>query len=254
MSTYFGSAADSHQHSLEILNSIRVYDEFLESIKTFVDLGCGTGEDLRWWATLETNEESPKPLNIQCTGVDILDSLPMAHDYHNVIYQKTNFEDIIHTPAAGKFDVLWCHDAFQYVINPIQTLSNWWEITSDGGMLVLSVPQSTNVQHKQLAFTQESGSYYHHTLVSLIHQLSVAGWDCHAGFFQKRPQDLWINVVVYKSQHKPMDPRNVNWHDLSALKLLPESAENSVFKRGYLDQRDLVLPWIDQSISSLAQQ
>jgi hypothetical protein len=50
-----------------------------------------------------------------------------------------------------------------------------------------------------------------------------------------------------------MDPRTTDWHALSEMGLLPESAERSVYAHGELDQRDLVLPWINHSLSWLGQ-
>jgi hypothetical protein len=84
--------------------------------------------------------------------------------------------------------------------------------------------------------------------------LAVSGWDCKSGFFKKNQQDAWLHAVVYKSQHAPMNPKITDWHHLSQLKLLPESAEKSVYAHGELDQRDLIVPWLDQSLSWLGQQ
>ena len=47
----FKSDTDSHQHSLETLNLIANYDDFMDSITTICDMGCGVGLDLAWWAT-----------------------------------------------------------------------------------------------------------------------------------------------------------------------------------------------------------
>jgi len=69
----FANAEASHQHSLETLNMLQEYDEFMESIGTLIDLGCGSGLDTEWWATRVTREDNPRPLNIQCTGVDQID-------------------------------------------------------------------------------------------------------------------------------------------------------------------------------------
>jgi hypothetical protein len=91
-------------------------------------------------------------------------------------------------------------------------------------------------------------------MVGLIHMLSVSGWNCHSGFFLKRPQDNWLHAVVYKSEVGPQDPRTTTWHDLSALKLLPETAEKSVYAHNVLRQEDLILPWLDQSLTWLGQQ
>ena len=239
--------------SLEILNALYEYDDFMSSISTLVDLGCGSGHDLEWWATRTTRDESPIPLNIKCVGVDLQNQLNSVKRYANVTYQQTNFEDTIHTPAKKLFDILWCFDAFQYCINPIETLKKWRTIASTGAMLVVSVPDTTVIKHRQIAFTQESGCYYHHTMVSLIHMLAVTGWDCRAGFFLKRPNDLWTHAVVYKSEHDPVNPATTTWHQLSEMKLLPESAERSIYAHGHLRQQDLIVPWLDHSLSAMGQ-
>ena len=249
----FRNADESHQHSLQILNQLGNYEDFMLSIKNLADIGCGSGKDLEWWATRTASDDRATPLNISCQGIDILDNLAVAKKYPNITYQRADFETTLHTPP-DKFDVLWCHDTFQYAVNPIQTLINWRTITSDGAMLALAVPQTTNVRHKDLDFSQKDGCYYHHTIVSLIHMLALTGWDCRAGFFKVDPIDNWIYAVVYKSSQEPKDLKTARWYDLADAKLLPESAEKSVMSRGFLHQRDLVLPWLDKSLQWLGAQ
>lgn len=239
--------------SLSILNSLYEYDDFMSSIGTLVDLGCGDGHDLNWWATATTRDENPIPLNIRCIGVDLQDRLGKIKKLPNVSYQLANFEETIHAPSKSLFDVLWCFDAFQYCINPIETLKKWRTIASEGSMLVISVPDTLTIKHRQLAFAQQDGCYYHHTMVSLIHMLALTGWNCNTGFFQKRVNDPWTHAIVYKSEYEPMDPRTTTWHQLSEMKLLPESAERSVYAHGYLRQQDLIVPWIDHSLAIMSQ-
>jgi SAM-dependent methyltransferase len=239
--------------SLDILNALQEYDEFMESIGTLVDLGCGDGADTEWWATRTTRDDVLKPLDIECIAVDRIDQLFAPRKYKNVSYQRTDFEKNITPPGDKKFDVLWCHDAFQYCIDPIDTLSQWRDITSDGGMLVIAVPATIMIHHQQLAYTQQSGCYYHHTMISLIHMLALTGWDCASGFFLQKPTDPWIRAIVYKSEHKPLDPKTTNWHQLRELNLLPSSAAESVHAHNYLRQQDLVLPWLDHSLMWLGQ-
>jgi hypothetical protein len=247
----FANAEQSHQHSLETLNMLQEYDEFMESIGTLIDIGCGSGLDTEWWATRMTREDNPRPLNIQCTGVDTIEQSFAPRQYTNVSYQCANFETAIATPPGRKFDVLWCHDAFQYAIDPIGTLSRWRDIASDGAMLVLMIPETQRIHHKKLMFTQSTGCYYHYSIVSLIHMLAVTGWDCRAGFFKKNPTDSWIHAIVYKSEHTPMDPRTTTWYQLSEQGLLPESADASVMAHGELQQQELLLPWLDHSLTWL---
>lgn len=249
----FNSFQESHQHSLETLELLYEYDDFMESVGTVIDIGCGSeGLDIEWWATRTTRDEEKLPLNIDCTGIDLVERCASAR-LPNVRYQRQDFE-IIETPKKRKYDVLWCHDSFQYSINPLLTLARWWEIASDNGMLVIIVPQTTNLVYNKREFEQFNGAYFHYTMPNLIHMLAVNGWDCHEGHFLKRPDDPWLYAIAYKSQHAPMDPKTTTWYDLMDKKLLPESAEKSIMRWGHLKQNDLVLTWLDKSITWLGKQ
>jgi len=252
--TTFRNDEERHQHSLQTLNTLFEYDDFMASIATLVDLGCGTGLDLEWWATRTTRDDVPEPLNIKCTGIDIINAPSVFRKYSNITYQKCDFEDHEKTLPDAKFDVLWCHDAFQYCINPIKTLGKWYNLAEDGGMLILSVPQTTNMDIRQMSFIQPDGCYYHHTVVSLMHMLALNGWDCNTGFFLKRPNDDFIHAIAYKSSHPPMDPRTTTWLDLAKKDLLPESAVASIQRHNIVMQQELVLQWIDKSLSWMGQQ
>lgn len=249
----FRNSEESHQHSLKTLNQLYEYDDFMMSIKTVADLGCGTGEDLEWWATRTLRGDPNVQLKIKCQGIDILGRLPIAAKYPNITYQRTDFEGNIHA-STGEFDILWCHDAFQYATNPFQTLSNWRDISSAGAMLALTIPQTTNIHQKDLDFTQHDGCYYHYTIVNLIHMLAMTGWDCKSGFFKKDPADNWIHAIVYKSDHAPFNLKKTRLYDLVDAKLLPDSADKSILAKGFLDQKDLILPWLNKSLSRMNSQ
>lgn len=249
----FKNAQESHSHSLLTLEQLYQYDDFMASLKSIVDLGCGPGLDLEWWATRTTRDDDAAPLNINCIGVDIIDQVPVVKQYANATYQKNSFENTL-WPPPEKFDVLWCHDSFQYALNPLQTLANWYDIASAGAMLAITVPQTTNIHRRELDFSQVDGVYHHYTIVNLIHMLAVSGWDCKAGFFKKSATDPWISAVVYKSAHRPMDPAVTRWYDLVEKGLLPDSADKGINARGYLEQKDLIVPWLDKSLSWLGQQ
>lgn len=249
---FFRNPESSHAHSLETLNWLYEHDDFMASIDTLVDLGCGSGLDLEWWATRTTRDESPEPLNIKCTGVDLVDAPVIARKYSNITYQQTDFEKKIFTPQKKKYDVLWCHDTFQYVINPIETLKLWHTIAEPGAMLCLILPQTTNLKYRNLSVIQPTG-FYHYTLVNLIHMLAITGWDCASGFFLKRANDPWLHAVVYRSDTEPMDPKT-SWYKLAETGLLPKTAETSINKHGFLSQEDLVLPWLDKNLVWYGQQ
>lgn len=250
----FRNPQESHEHSLEILNLLYEYDDFMESIGTLVDLGCGSGLDLEWWATATTREDTPRPLNIRCVGVDQIESVPLAKKYANITYQRSSFETDNWVPKKTKFDLLWCHDAFQYAINPFETLKLWRNVANNDAMLIITVPETITVNRRSISYVQPSGCYYHHSIVSLMHMLAVNGWDCAAGFFRKRVGSPWIDLAVYKSPIEPTDPSTTTWYDLAEKQLIPKSAQDSVERHGYVRQEDLVLPWLDKSLSWLAQQ
>ena len=210
-------------------------------------MGCGEGRDTEWWATRTTRDEQRRPLNIKCTAIDQLKKIDIARKYPNVQYQRQDMEQPILNQR--RFDVIWCHDSFQYVIDPFATLRNWREAMTDNGMLVIVVPQMCEMEHRDFAYDQRDFCYWSWTMVNLIHVLAVSGFDCAGGHFFKRPDDPWLHAAVYRSEHDPMDPRSTRWYDLMEKKLLPESAAISVTKHGYLRQRDLVLPWLDKSLT-----
>jgi SAM-dependent methyltransferase len=249
----FRSSQESHAHSRQTLDVLYEHDDFMESVGRVADLGAGPDAlDAIWWATATTRDDTPQPLNIQTIAIDQFDTFLPAKKNKNLSYQKADLETWCE--AKRGFDVLWCHDTFQYMINPLQCLSNWWHVTADNGMLVLILPQTTNMEFNNEAFDLPAGCYYNHTLVSLIYMLATTGWDCGSGFFRKQPGDPWLHAVVYRSRQQPRDPRRTTWYDLVESGLLPDSAAKSINKYGYLRQRDLILPWLDKSFRWMGKQ
>ena len=122
------------------------------------------------------------------------------------------------------------------------------------GMLVIIVPQMCSMENRDFAYDQRDFNYWSWTMVNLIHVLAVSGFDCAGGHFLKRPDDPWLHAAVYRSEHEAMDPRTTRWYDLVEKNLLPDSATTSINRHGYLRQRDLVLPWLDKSLTWLGEQ
>ena len=141
----FTSEEESHNHSLEVLNLLYQYNDFMDSVSSLCDMGCGTGADLEWWATrmAEDDNENYIPLEINCTGIDTLDHINISEKYDNIEYITADFEKYI---TNTKYDIIWSHDSFQYALNPIQTLKNWNSMLDESGMLVLILPQTVNIE------------------------------------------------------------------------------------------------------------
>jgi len=244
----FDTPRSSHAHSLHTLNTLYQFDDFMQSIENVIDMGCGAGLDMLWWATRTTRDINPKPLNIRCLGIDRHESCAATASHRYVSYMPQDFEQPIRTHKR-LFDVVWCHDAFQYVMDPFRTLTQWRDITVPGGMLVLIVPQTVTFSLNREQVEQADGCFWHWTTVNLMHVLAVTGWDCSQAFFHRQPGDPWLTVVVRRGDHVIADPRAARWYDLCDQGLLPESAVASIRRHGYLRQQDLVLPWIDKSLA-----
>ncbi len=244
----FGSPDASHAHSLRVLETLYQFDDFMQSIENVIDMGCGAGLDMLWWSTRTTRDANPRPLNIRCTGIDVHESCAATSQHRYISYLPQDFEQPIKAHKR-RFDVIWCHDAFQFVQDPFRTLRQWRDIATPGAMLVITVPQTTNFYLNREQFEQASGCFWHWTLVNLLHVLAVTGWDCASGFFQKLPGDPWITAIVYLGDHVAPDPRRITWYELCDAGVLPSSAVTSIQRHGYLRQQDLTLPWIDKSLA-----
>lgn len=249
----FSSSQDAHEHSKQnILDYLYRYDDFMESVGRVADLGCDPEAlDMQWWANATTRDEIETPLNIQCVGVSNIDRLLIKHN--NIAFQKQDIETF--SKVKRKFDVLWCYDQLQYLLNPYQALSNWWHIAEQDAMLVLAVPQTTNIEFNVQEYNAKLNHKYHYTMPQLIYMLAVSGWDCRGGFFRKEIGDPWLYAVVYRSNIEPMDPKETNLYKLAEdTSLLPQCAVDSLNKYGMLRQRDLFLPWLDKSNMIMEQQ
>lgn len=242
----FQDPYSSHDHSMKILNQIYEYDDFMDSIEVIADMGCGSGLDIMWWATATTrDEERPEPHDYTCYAVDIdLSHLMIDEKPDNLTLLEVDFEL---DPMPRKVDVIWCHDSFQFVKRPLDTLRLWNKNLNLNGMLVMSIYQNMHTKNGRYRNISKSYNYYNYTVPSLIYMLAVNGFDCKDAYFQKAEGDPWINLVVYKSSVEPMDPAKTSWYDLADAGLLHNTVLNSINKYGYVDQADLGFSWLNRS-------
>lgn len=248
----FTSQQLAHEHSLNILNQLYEHNEFMESISNMVHIGCqNEALDLQWWANAVINDDTNTPLNIKCIGVNQIQSLNVSHK--NISFQRQDIHEF--NKNKKLFDVIWCYDILQFLPNPYQALANWWHIAQQDAMMVVAVPQTTNVEFNTLEYNVNLNHKHHFTMPLLIYMLAVNGWDCASGFFKKEITDPWIYAIVYKSDTSPMNPADTNLYNLiEDTNLLPKSIVQSITKYGMLRQKDLFLPWLDRSNMLMAQQ
>ncbi len=248
----FGSPHEKHEHSFKnVLSYMYEYDDFMDSVGRVIDLGCDVeATDMLWWANATTRDETQTPLGIKCVGVNTFEKLNVKHN--NISYQNHDIESL--NRVKRTFDIVWCYDQLQYLLNPYQALSNWWHIAEKDAMLVIAVPQTVNTEYHIQEYNLSLGHKYHYTMPQLIYMLAVSGWDCRSGFFKKTPGDSWLYAIVYKSNVEPMDPKETNIYKLAEqTELLPQCAVDGIHKYGKLRQRDLILPWLDKSLMVMEQ-
>lgn len=238
----FQSPDASHEHSLRTLTNIAAYDDFMDGLEVICDMGCGHGMDITWWAnaTYLDDRDKVQPRNYRCFGID-LDTSRVVDRPSNLKLIKKDFE---HELKILKIDLLWSHDSFRYATNPLATMKLWNEQMNENGMIVLIVPQTTNIVYNKPVTRTFSGNYFSYNITNLIYMLAVSGFDCKGGHFMKVANDPWIHCIAYKSEHAPMDPKITSWYDLSAKGLLPDSADACIDKHGYLKQEELQTHWI----------
>ena len=234
----------SMRNSLRILNELREYDSFLDGLTKIADMGCGIGEDIEWWANLESRDDPPVPYNYTCYAVDIdAGKLNRISDKPNIIKIQADFEK----PCIPVLiDFIFAHDVLQYATNPINTLRVWNQQMHVNGMLSIAVPQHSGVENNRYSSRSYNNCYFNYTPASLIYMLAVNGFDCRDAYLLKQLDDPWIFMSVYKSDIAPMDPKKTTWAMLAEKGLLNPSVVASIQRNGHVRQEEIVYPWLDR--------
>jgi len=243
----FRNSQSSYQHTQFIRDLLYQYDSFLDSLEVVADFGCGEGLDIEWWATLETRDDPPEPRNYLCYAVDknVKQIKSEVESLSNVRVIQADLEDPDRF-ISRQIDLIWCHDVFQYMTNPVYTLRQWNEMMSVNGMLVMSIPQAVHYEHNRLNTLSHNGWFFNHNVVNMMYMLAVNGFDCRDAYFYKDINDMWLHIAVYKSEIQPMDPKTTTWHDLIDVKLVNESVKTCIDRYGYVRQDELLTTWLNK--------
>ena len=241
----FNNAHQSHEHSLVVLNELREHDTFMESVGSVADMGAGGCLDALWWSTITTRDDVPEPLNLKCYAVD---RDPQRVDFDlptNLSYLQRDFEKPC---LPSEVDVIWCHDAFQYALNPINTLRVWNQQMNVNGLLYIGLPLLSYMEYGRYHSVARSHHYYNHNFLSMVYMLAVNGFDCKDAYFRKAKDDPWLHIAVFKTDIQPMNPSITSWYDLIELGLVSDTLSNSFRTFGYIREQDALFPWLDKSL------
>jgi SAM-dependent methyltransferase len=242
--------AQSHQHSLETLNTLNKYQDFMDNLKEITDMGCGYGHDALWFADLIDNQNLPR--NIKVNAVD-LSIDPQSVQYHqNISYRTVDFTAT--GLASNSQDFVNAHNCLQLSLSPFHTLLHWHDIMRVDAMLLISIPYNYYVDNhreiQKLDTVYKYNSYFNWTMGSLMMTLVATGFDCRHGYFKLDTASGWIQAAVYKLPDTPKP--NMSWYDMCDQKILPLCIEQQILKNGTFKETDIICEWIDHSQYILA--
>ena len=238
----FNNPSLSHQHSRAVMDLIVEHDDFLDSVTTVADFGCGAGFDIQWWANLHDREDPPKPRNFLCYAVDNNDQAWGVDPHDRITFIKGDFENKL---LSRKVDILWCHDAFQYATDPLNTLRVFNQQMDVNGMLYICIPMMINSFNNRWKMEGRSFELYNHTPLSMIYMLGLSGFDTRNAYMFKGPSDPWLHIAIHKNDERFFDPKVMGWHDLANEGLLHDSVMESISRNGYPIHSEIVYPWLD---------
>lgn len=244
------SHEDSHAHSLETLDVLNRYQDFMDNVSTVADMGCAQGLDAMWWAQLAKTDGTPR--NIKVNAVDIaIDPLTVLR-HPSINYIQRSYADS--GLSDDSQDLVWSHNSLQCSKDPLGTLLHWNQIMRTDAMLVISLPYNFYINnHRNIPkvdTTYINGSYFNWTLGNLILALAAAGFDVRDSHFRFDRVNCWIQAAVYKSTRKPNI--NMDWYEMCEQRLLPISIESALNRNGTFKDTDIVCEWIDRSQHILA--
>ena len=233
--------SSSNIHSTQMLWQLSIFHEFMESVDTVLDVGCGDGHDALWWATAtDLDEDNPQPLNINVTGLDITNSINLDEVPKNLTFKYDDWNTV---NFKDQFDVVWTHNTLQQTNDPLKFLHKMNEFCATGGMLALSFPATSNMFYGDPDYRIYQEAPHSITMIHLIYMLVLSGFNCNDGYFMKQPGTNTISAVVYKDTDEVFTHGERPLADYTSL--LPNSCKQQLTKYNYLTNKSLLLTWIN---------
>ena len=172
------------QHNVETLTTLNQFQDFIDNIEVVADMGCGLGTDAIWWTSLVDDYGDQR--NIKVNAIDReIDKLRNKR-HTNINYMESDFSNT--GLESNSHDFVWAYNSLQYSLNPIQTLSHWWDIMKVDAMLLITLPYNFSVNdHRDILKVDaeyQHNCYFNWTMGNLIMSLIITGFDCRNGHFK----------------------------------------------------------------------
>lgn len=119
--------------------------------KSIADVGSGTGY------LLHLIENSSKPVRL--TGFDTFAEM---NELARMFCPIGTIHDSSLEVVNDKFDVIFCMEVLEHTTNPTKFLATLFDHLSDSGVLILTVPDGRQDQHKAMEKRDDGSSYWGH--------------------------------------------------------------------------------------------
>jgi SAM-dependent methyltransferase len=127
---------------------LKIIDKLASGKKSVAELGCGNGE-------LINRIASRYPCLTRIVGVDLY-SKPVSFD-PRVAFVKQDLEDL---RLEGKFDLVILNHVFEHIKDPLGLAKRIKGTLSDGGRLLIVVPNRRGFDNEAKTYLPEHGRHY----------------------------------------------------------------------------------------------
>lgn len=164
---------------LKIEQKLKLIERINPSVtKTLIDIGCGEGFTLSYFKRNGWNVTGLDYSEYGCNAMnpDCLENLITGDVFENI--QKL-------ISSQSKFGVIWMSNVLEHVLDPVQLLLDCRALISQGGILVVQVPNDFSELQKQLVKKQKTNEFWiaipdhlsYFNRESLEKTCSECGWD-----------------------------------------------------------------------------
>lgn len=237
--------------NISVLELLGEHHEFMQTTKQVAVMEDNGGYESAWWSDYRLDEEQT---------VSHMHIKHFTKSSVRNLNKRDNIE-VVNTEVfdTGKdndtFHIIWANNCLQKSIDPFKTLTHWWNILKEDGMLVVSVPQTSFINDlSKWQVESYNGEYYSWNILNLIQALAVCGFDCRDGHFKQTRHEPYIWAAVYKGPTKPMDPVTTTWYDLREKNLIPHTLDACIDRFGYAKIDNLKVEWLNHSVYDIAKE